>query len=101
MQDPEPAVDFDTVANEKQQHEVNVGTVLNLLYHQVIFNLLYYHCQRGLLTEIVLQPFRIHSGLVDTTQWWPSLHSSLDQPEFNGKFCRSTVLLDDEIGPIC
>ena len=30
MQNPEPSVDFDTVANEKQQHEVNVGMVLNL-----------------------------------------------------------------------
>lgn len=25
MQNPEPSVDFDTVANTKQQHEVNVG----------------------------------------------------------------------------
>lgn len=25
MQNPEPSVDFDTVANKKQQHEVNVG----------------------------------------------------------------------------
>lgn len=29
MQNPEPAVDFDTVANVKQQHEVNVGKILN------------------------------------------------------------------------
>lgn len=29
MQSPEPAVDFDTVANVKQQHEVNVGKILN------------------------------------------------------------------------
>lgn len=35
MQNPEPAVDFDTVANKKQQHEVNVGMIakpLNILY---------------------------------------------------------------------
>ena len=25
LQNPEPAVEFDTVANVKQQHEVNVG----------------------------------------------------------------------------
>lgn len=25
LQDPEPSVEFDTVANKKQQHEVNVG----------------------------------------------------------------------------
>ena len=25
MQNPEPSVEFDTVANKKQQHEVNVG----------------------------------------------------------------------------
>lgn len=25
MQNPEPSVEFDTVANTKQQHEVNVG----------------------------------------------------------------------------
>lgn len=25
MQEPEPSVEFDTVANKKQQHEVNVG----------------------------------------------------------------------------
>lgn len=25
LQNPEPSVDFDTVANVKQQHEVNVG----------------------------------------------------------------------------
>lgn len=24
-QNPEPAVEFDTVANKKQQHEVNIG----------------------------------------------------------------------------
>lgn len=29
MQNPEPAVDFDTVANVKQQHEINVGKILN------------------------------------------------------------------------
>ena len=29
MQNPEPSVDFDTVANEKQQHEVNVGKTPN------------------------------------------------------------------------
>lgn len=29
VQSPEPAVDFDTVANVKQQHEVNVGKILN------------------------------------------------------------------------
>ena len=28
MQNPEPAVDFDTVANVKQQHEINVGKIL-------------------------------------------------------------------------
>jgi len=28
VQNPEPAVDFDTVANVKQQHEVNVGKIL-------------------------------------------------------------------------
>lgn len=28
MQNPEPSVDFDTVANKKQQHEVNVGKML-------------------------------------------------------------------------
>lgn len=37
MQNPEPAVDFDTVANEKRQHEVNVGMALKplnvYLYH--------------------------------------------------------------------
>ena len=25
MQNPEPSIEFDTVANEKQQHEVNIG----------------------------------------------------------------------------
>lgn len=29
MQNPEPSVEFDTVANTKQQHEVNVGKILN------------------------------------------------------------------------
>jgi len=29
VQNPEPAVDFDTVANVKQQHEINVGKILN------------------------------------------------------------------------
>lgn len=28
MQNPEPAVEFDTVPNTKQQHEVNVGKML-------------------------------------------------------------------------
>lgn len=27
VQNPEPAADFDTVANEKKQHEVNVGKI--------------------------------------------------------------------------
>ena len=31
MQNPEPSVDFDTVANVKQPHEVNVGELPNLL----------------------------------------------------------------------
>lgn len=30
LQNPEPEVDFDTIANEKQQHEVNVGMLLKL-----------------------------------------------------------------------
>ena len=28
MQNPESSVEFDTVANKKQQHEVNVGKML-------------------------------------------------------------------------
>ena len=41
MQNPEPAVEFDTVPNTKQQHEVNVGKILVYITLQLclfIFN---------------------------------------------------------------
>ncbi|KAG6777678.1 hypothetical protein POTOM_017506 [Populus tomentosa] len=52
---PEPSVEFDTVANKKQQHEVNVGKMAKA------FSL-----------------FRILLDLVDTTPSWSFLHSSLE-----------------------
>ena len=39
MQNPEPAVDFDTVANVKQQHEINVGKIL-IIQQPVYFSFL-------------------------------------------------------------
>lgn len=35
MQNPEPAVEFETVANKKQQHEVNVGKIIYLSNHHI------------------------------------------------------------------
>lgn len=37
MQNPEPSVEFDTVANKKQQHEINVGKLLVNLIVRFIF----------------------------------------------------------------
>ena len=32
LQNPEPSVEFDTVPNKKQQHEVNVGKIFRLRF---------------------------------------------------------------------
>ncbi|KAG6735245.1 hypothetical protein POTOM_062214 [Populus tomentosa] len=61
---PEPSVEFDTVANKKQQHAVNVEFEIAGLNH------------------VCLQLFQIHLDLVDTTRSWPFLHSSLEHLTF-------------------
>lgn len=33
MQNPEPSVEFNTVPNEKQQHEVNVGKIFSVFFY--------------------------------------------------------------------
>lgn len=38
LQNPEPAADFDTVANEKKQHEVNVGKIKLPCLDNIKFN---------------------------------------------------------------
>ncbi|KAJ7000959.1 hypothetical protein NC653_011422 [Populus alba x Populus x berolinensis] len=57
---PEPSVEFDTVANKKQQHEVNVES------------------ETAHFNHVCLQLFRILLDLVDTTPSWSFLHSSLE-----------------------
>ncbi|RRT46429.1 hypothetical protein BHM03_00045830, partial [Ensete ventricosum] len=62
---PEPAVEFDTVANKKQQHEVNVGKFISFSLSHVgefRFSLLF-------LTPF-MQLSQIHSDLEGTTLWW-------------------------------
>ncbi|KAJ6894991.1 hypothetical protein NC652_028665 [Populus alba x Populus x berolinensis] len=61
---PEPSVEFDTVANKKQQHAVNVEFEIAGFNH------------------VCLQLFQIHLDLVDTTRSWPFLHSSLEHLTF-------------------
>ncbi|KAK4399338.1 3-oxoacyl-[acyl-carrier-protein] synthase I, chloroplastic [Sesamum angolense] len=60
---PEPSVEFDTVANKKQQHEVNVVPTTD---HK--FTCVHYHTQL----------FQIHLDLVDTT---PLLRFLLSSPD--------------------
>ncbi|RWW62547.1 hypothetical protein BHE74_00030319 [Ensete ventricosum] len=65
IQNPEPAVEFDTVANKKQQHEVNVGKFISFSLSHVgefRFSLLF-------LTPF-MQLSQIHSDLEGTTLWW-------------------------------
>lgn len=68
MQNPEPSVDFDTVANVKQQHDVNVGkTSINdsfNLHEKVVL----VSISSIILTKLfMVQQFRIPSDLADTT----------------------------------
>ncbi|KAJ9558246.1 hypothetical protein OSB04_012860 [Centaurea solstitialis] len=64
----EPQIEFDTVANQKQQHEINVGkfvsSSLSFIYHELL----------TFSNIFGMQPFRIHLVLADKT---PLLHFRL------------------------
>lgn len=100
LQKLEPAVEFDTVANEKQQHEVIVGKffLLNVSlftapYHRSLNIVIYgdlLPSHNHLLFELklcsnvadlqcnlyVMQASQTHLDLEVTTQWWCFRHSS-------------------------
>lgn len=84
MQNPEPSVEFDTVANKKQQHEVNVGkTRYPCLYTCILIDLDHPEpvCSIILIKLLLwIQQSQIHLGLEGTTRWWhfqPSSRESL------------------------
>lgn len=79
MQNPEPSVDFDTVANKKQQHEVNVGKILFPVL--CIISWIQWILHHPLLTSAYdkMQPFQTHLDSVDTILSLHFLHSSLKQ----------------------
>lgn len=81
MQNPEPAVDFDTVANKKQQHEVNVGTFLKPVKHPLHFCIAVKASFKFTHSSFIsFQPYQTHLASADTTRLWPFLHSSPDNP---------------------
>ncbi|MQL98197.1 hypothetical protein Taro_030902 [Colocasia esculenta] len=79
---PEPSVEFDTVANKKQQHEVNVGECCGV--HRsgkqpVYISLMYRKSAHNILFKFLLQLSRILLALEDTTPVL-SLHLSSLEP---------------------
>ncbi|KAJ9558317.1 hypothetical protein OSB04_012931 [Centaurea solstitialis] len=61
MENQEPQIEFDTVANHKQKHEINVGKFVSSSLSFIHRELLTYSNVFG------VQPFRIHLVLADTT----------------------------------
>lgn len=96
-QNPEPSVEFDTVANVKKQHEVNVGMKPTPSNSLIIY--IFQLPNTNILTELLycLQPYRTHLDLVDITLSLPFLHSSPDHPSLCSSFVLHQMLLRGDL----